>query len=219
MIISESKRFVFIHNPKCAGTSVRMALMRFDTTGNFFWNQDRLNSLPFDKAHIPLYQWRSMYPNYFQLLEEFLTFIFVRHPYDRAVSGFNEVHNKIVPTGEPGEDDAEYRKTLNEFISKLDRARMRKEMIRYRHFLRQTDMVYLGHKCMVDVIMKLEEFPECLDQLAVFLPDIAKVIGHGKKRNVKPLNNPHSSYLTRESIEVINEFYKDDFDLFGYTRL
>ena len=42
---------------------------------------------------------------------------------------------------------------------------MRKEMIRYRHFLRQTDIIYLGHKCMAAVIMKLEKFPKCLEKI------------------------------------------------------
>ena len=37
MIVSDSKRFLFIHIPKCAGNTVRNWLRRYDTRSDFFW--------------------------------------------------------------------------------------------------------------------------------------------------------------------------------------
>ena len=89
MIISDRRQFVFIHNPKCAGTALRAVLMPFDTTGNFFWLHDTCNGRKIDKAHMPLFMMRQRFPEYFALLPRYLTFMAVRNPFTRAISALN----------------------------------------------------------------------------------------------------------------------------------
>jgi hypothetical protein len=218
MIISERKGFIFIHNPKCAGTSVRAALMPFDTTLNHFWMFEKWNGTQVDKAHMPLTLFRRLYPEYYRLLDTYLSFMFVRDPYDRTVSAFNELRRGLLPSEQDLDSEKTYSAALNRFIGNMSEAAIRQEMHKYRHFVRQTDMAYIGHKRRVDVIMKMEDLPDALSQLAVFMPDIAETIGGGKKRNVKPLVREHRSYLDAKSIETINTIYASDFALFGYAK-
>lgn len=219
MIISERKGFIFVHNPKCAGTSVRSALTPYDTTHDLFWNFETWNGREIDRAHMPLFMFRSLYPQYFALLSHYLSFMFVRDPYDRAVSAFNEVRRMLVPTsGEPG-SEKNYRQALNSFLANMTEKSLRREMRKYRHFVRQSDMAFLGQKRLVDIVMKIEEWPDCLSQLAVFMPDVAARIAQAEKRNVTRMPNRHKSYLDEVSIGKINTIYEQDFDLFGYSRI
>ena len=39
MIISDINKFIFLHIPKCGGTTIRESLMKFETRNNFYWNQ------------------------------------------------------------------------------------------------------------------------------------------------------------------------------------
>src|SRR5688500_1347984 len=102
MIISERRGFIFLHNPKCAGTTVRTALSRFDTTGNFFWGLDQWRGHKLDKAHLPVFVTKSKYPEYFSLFAQFFVFMFVRHPYQRVISAFNEPHQHFFATARDG---------------------------------------------------------------------------------------------------------------------
>ena len=219
MIISERKNFIFIHNPKCAGTSVRKALADYDTTGEFFWMHDTWNGKKIDKAHMPLYVFRSRFPDYFALLPSHFSFMFVRNPYDRSVSAFNEIHPELVPKDESAKAVETYTTALNAFIGAITKLGLRRNLLKYRHFVRQSDMAYLGYKRLVDVIMKVEEWPRCLVQLDIFLPDVADKIRGGEKQNTRPLKREHRSYLNRTAIETINTLYQTDFDLFDYQRL
>jgi hypothetical protein len=219
MIISERSNFIFIHNPKCAGTSVRKVLMEYDTTGEAFWAMDDWNGRRIFNAHMPLFIFRSRYPDYFKLLATHLTFMFVRHPYERSVSAFNELHPELAPKPDDPGSEAAYTMALNKFICDIKETSLRRHPLKYRHFLRQSDFAYLGTKCHADVIMKIEEWPHCLTKLAVFLPTIAEVIRSSEKHNVRPLARQHRTFLNPAAIKVINELYKHDFDLFGYDRI
>jgi hypothetical protein len=219
MIISERSNFIFIHNPKCAGTSVRLALKDYDTTGGAFWAADEWNGRPIFNAHMPLFMFRSLYPHYFALMSTYLTFMFVRHPYDRTVSAFNELHRELAPKPDDPASEASYTAALNKFVCSIKETSLSRKPGRYRHFLHQADFAYLGNKCYVYVIMKIEEWPHCLTKLAVFLPAVADAMRSSEKHNVRPLARQHRSFLNPASIKVINQLYKRDFDLFGYDRI
>jgi len=220
MILSERRGFVFIHNPKCGGTSVREALMQFDTTSNFFWGYDTWNDTAIDKGHLPLFILRNKYPEYFRLLRDYLTFMFVRNPYARTVSGFNESNIELsdatfyLPEGE-----ATYRERLNDFIRKLDESSLTGWRSELHHFVRQVDFAYIGQKSFIDLVMKVEEWPKCLRQLKNFLPDLPDLLEAAEKRNVRFGDRDCMHYLTRESIDRINALYKSDFDVFGYDMV
>lgn len=53
MIISHRHRFVFFHNPKAGGTSVRAALEQFNDIGFGLWGVDEeQTNVRIDRAHL-----------------------------------------------------------------------------------------------------------------------------------------------------------------------
>src|SRR5580658_6306737 len=77
MIVSQSKKFVFIHTPKTGGTSIKAVLSRFvssETTDMFHWHCSALD------AKRVLQHW-----------SEYYSFAFVRNPYDIQVSMYNYI--------------------------------------------------------------------------------------------------------------------------------
>lgn len=220
MIISESRRFVFIHNPKAGGTTVRAALTKFDTTGHFFWMFHELNGRQVDKAHMPLHVFRQAFPGYFALLQESFTFMLVRDPYARAVSAFNETNPELLEAVHMAADGvsarALYLEKVNEFICSIRNDSLSGWELPYRHAVRQRDMAYLGPKCLVDCIVKLENIEQTSRKLDVFDPEIRRAVLATPKENVKTGSLPVREVLSPASVKNINEHYRDDFYLFDY---
>ena len=87
MIISDTQRFIFLHIPKCGGTTIRNSLIDFDTRNNYFWMYDYLPGAEadsekqrIDKAHMSLPIFKQLYPRDFELLNEYTVFAFSRNP-------------------------------------------------------------------------------------------------------------------------------------------
>jgi hypothetical protein len=219
VIVSESKKFIFIHNPKCAGTSVRTALKQFDTRDNYYWLFSDLDGKKIDKAHMPLNIFRRFSPMDFELLRSYFVFGFVRDPYSRVVSSFNEMKSGLYKDFVLGRVTLEeYKKDLNSCVSSISADRVCGWDIDYRHFVRQKDMFWLDGKCLADLVIKVEEIGVGLSALSVLLPDVAAGLRRhvGMKKNAKPMKYSSTELLNSESIDVISKVYKDDFKLFGY---
>ncbi len=107
-MISETKAFVFIRVPKCAGTSTHNSLSQHDTRNNYYWMHHDLPgasesspTLPIDKAHIPLAILKHLYPNDFRLLSSFTTFATSRHPLKRLISALLRLENNYLSWPQP----------------------------------------------------------------------------------------------------------------------
>ena len=92
MIISKQKKFVFIHNPKVAGSSIRNFLSKYDSFDNFFWHRGYIDGIDHavDKPHIPLNDLAKT--DYYQYInsDNYFVFGFVRNPYERVYSAYLE---------------------------------------------------------------------------------------------------------------------------------
>lgn len=134
--------------------------MPFDTTGDFFWMFHEIEGRQLDKAHLPLSLLKAYFPEYFERLTSHFVFMFVRDPYARAISAFNEARSRIVseadPAGETVENRDAYVAALNDFIGRLTPEKLDGWGTDYSHFIRQRDMAYLGAKLMVDCVMQSE---------------------------------------------------------------
>ena len=235
MIVSETRRFVFIHNPKAGGTTVRGALMPFDTTGHFFWMFAQTHGATIDKAHLPMHVLRRVFPEQFAQLAGCFVFMLVRDPYRRAISAFNETQPELLKAMQQAEAAPQidvlpragaiqtarqtYKDALNGFIGQLQAQQLNGWSFDHRHWVRQRDMAYLGPKRMVDLVLKLEDWPGCVMALGAFDPVIQNALQGVAPFNVKPLPfNPMES-LTAASIRRINDLYRDDFLIFDYPML
>lgn len=88
MIVNDTHRFSFIHIPKCAGTSVRVRLGEFDTSGGAFSVSKGFHPEigQIDMAHIPLPVLKRFFPEHYEKVRTYESFAIVRDPFQRFSS-------------------------------------------------------------------------------------------------------------------------------------
>lgn len=97
MIVSHASRFIFFHNPKCAGTSFRDALKPWHDDPFSFWG---IYHAPYfrnhiDHTHLRLWEFAAQFPQIFERVDEYNSLIFVRDPRTRFLSAVNEHFKKF----------------------------------------------------------------------------------------------------------------------------
>lgn len=92
MIICPTQGFVFVHIPKCAGTSVRGQILHCDPDHIAL---GRIGSHPvlgvIDYGHIPLDQLREHFPDYYTQVRDLDAFAILRDPLTRFGSALRQV--------------------------------------------------------------------------------------------------------------------------------
>lgn len=92
MIICPTHSFVFVHIPKCAGTSVRVQVLRCDPD---HIEQARVGRHPvlgtIDYGHIPLDQLRQYFPEHYASIRDMDSFAVLRDPLARFGSALRQV--------------------------------------------------------------------------------------------------------------------------------
>lgn len=175
MVISDSENFIFVHNPKCAGTSLRRALSIVDTRNDFYWMFHELKGpfpdrdIKIDKAHMPLFMIERLFPEDYKLFFSYATLIIVRHPIIRLVSAFNEsIKNEKELTRD------ELRRAFERYVE----VRISSGPLNFhtRHALKQCDMIFNNNKKIVDHIVKIEDPKAGLAELYTSRPRIAKIL-------------------------------------------
>ncbi|WMC09827.1 sulfotransferase family 2 domain-containing protein [Oceanimonas pelagia] len=220
MLINDHDGWVFIHNPKCAGTTVRQSLMQYETRNDYYWLFDMLDGRQIDKAHLPLALLKRYAPSDFALLSDYRVFGFVRDPVTRMVSSYNESHPRIYQKFSQGRlslDD--YRQGLNQFCYGLEAQALKGWDFDYRHCIPQRDMFYLRGKCYADVLIKMESLERQVNKLAAIdhrLP--AALVLKNKRANSKTLPVAHNELLDQKALASVKAIYHDDFVLFDYVH-
>ncbi len=201
MIISHKHKWVFIHNPKVAGTSVRTVLKPYHDDEREFWhqgwfpNEDRV----VDLAHLTADIWHPI------VSPSYTSFGFIRHPYDRFVSGLTEVMRRHCADFNDGQD-------LKKFVvEQMTPANLRWDW-RFIHLCPQHFFFFRGNKRVVDHIGRMESLEE--DWAAVnTLLGMKLEIPHERIGNYGKL---HTLLEDKEVIARINSLYLRDFQLFNY---
>jgi hypothetical protein len=222
MIISDYKKIIFIHNPKCAGTTVRNSLTQLDSRNNYYWMFDILNKQKIDKAHMPLHILKQYSLDDFKLLEDYFVFGFVRNPYTRVISAFNETHKKIYHDFINNDITLEvYQVELNKFCNTLTKKNTEGWTFKYTHFVRQEFMFMFGNKMMVDIIIKLEDIESGVKKLKVLYPEFSYIFEGWLRVNLnkKSINYSPKILLYEHTLSHITKIYERDFILFDYNTL
>ena len=99
MIVSHARRFIFFHNPKCAGTSFRDALKPWHDDPFNFWGIYHASYFrnAIDHTHLRLWELQAQFPAIFDKTATYDSLIFVRDPYARFLSAMNEHLKKFQP--------------------------------------------------------------------------------------------------------------------------
>ncbi len=221
MIISDSEKFVFIHNPKCGGMSCRNALMKYDTRDNFFFDWKPVNpeGKVLDMAHVTPGQMRHFFPKKFRSVQSYLKFGFVRNPYSRFLSAISQ-HLKL---GTPYMRDAIladpetfYRVAASFALNSLRRQPVENNH-KLVHFLPQSRFFKIDKRFWATHAFKLED-PKSLEGTPVtaWLADMSTV-ANPTENFIK--HGYEAERLGPEAIRALNEFYTADFENFDYLKI
>lgn len=223
MPVSHKYKTIFIHIPKCAGSTIE-CLLNTDTIEEYFSLNSTLhtglcidrNIFTNEEEYKHCVHKRPQHFTYKELhtvlsreiCNTYKKFTVVRHPFTRIVSGFHfamglqkngEIWNKI--------------NSFKDYVDCLDYSTFVRVSTFFGHF--ETQTFYLNNSnsnIASDVtIFKYENLNECLD----YLKPITNftVVPHLRKSHI---NKTWQDYKTPELEEKIYNFYKEDFLNFNY---
>ena len=240
MFINNNLKAIFIHNPKCGGVYVRELLINFyefcdflecneihENYTLFFDNveyikyhqdTDKHTIRKFGKYRYVFSHQKIMNNNY----DNYFVFSFVRNPYEKFYSAylylkktlFENENNKIRNSYE----NKEYFKDLNTFIKNLNNI----NNISYFHsFITQYEqLLNFNNSININYIGKVENLDSDLIDILTILnlkphDKHIKLIFNNKRLNVSDNKNILNDY-DEYSFNFINEYFKIDFETFGY---
>ncbi|WP_171239020.1 sulfotransferase family 2 domain-containing protein [Ruegeria sp. HKCCA5763] len=144
MILSDRHRFVFIHVPKCAGTSVRASVLPYhDADERFLKTVERHPELgEIDFRHLPLHLLRDLDPDAFEKLKLYDSYALLRDPFQRFRSSLAQRAKMYLGKEFAQLEPKEIREEIDKVISYLNSA---PEVIasNFIHFARQSDFVQM----------------------------------------------------------------------------
>ena len=205
MLISEKRKFIFIHVYKNAGRSIRTALEPFaQDKWQYLLNKQlkkinistRFDSQPFD-VHIKANEMMEIMGR--ESFKDYFSFAIVRNPWDWQVSLYTFMLK------EPSHYQHELVKKLGSFDEYI-RWRCDKE-VRF-----QKDFIYSKEgELLIDFVGRYENLEA----------EFEKICAHiGVKTSLPKLNvskvKPYVQFYTDDTIELVGQTFKSDIELFGY---
>ncbi len=205
MIISHKHKFIFIHNPKCAGQSVREVLRDYHDSEVLYWDHEYNAVLDriVDRAHL----WAKDFSLYEPLdLGDFFVFGYVRNPYDRFKSAYNQ-YWLMNPDHELMDVNSFAEKYINDLSIRYDWNLI--------HFCPQYLFFYDGRKRIADFIGKQEKYAEDL----IFISSVLGFHIEHQVINKSRSDNIRKQDYSAKTLRLINELYERDFILFDYPMI
>jgi hypothetical protein len=184
---------IFVHIPKCAGTSLRESL-----------------GIPLG-GHATLIDYQKRLPP--EDFERAFKFTFVRNPWDRLVSGFFFLKNRDLKGNHTWAK--KNLATTDDFDTFVRRWVTPENVWSFSHFRPQYYYVSLEHKMpAVDFVGYYEnitaDFPLLCEKL--------KIQGALQEENRNPIRKrDYVDYYTDETRRIVAEVYAKDIELFGYA--
>ena len=164
MIISDEHSFVFVHIPKCGGTSVHTFLHPFDSRKGMFRNrlEHHLTLGKLDYVHIPLFVLREHFPDEFNAIKNYWSFTIVRNPFDRFASSLFQklkmYEKKAILHCSKEEIRSSILQTI-EYLTKEENYLLSPEFI---HFQRQVDYIHIDGEQIIESIYTIDKINELL---------------------------------------------------------
>jgi hypothetical protein len=162
MIVSSARQFIFIHNPKSAGTSFRAAIAGLHDDPVVFWG---LRTAPYfgtvlDFAHLRAWELAAMYPRLAETAACGNSLVFVRNPFTRFVSAFREYfarNHPQIPLG--AVSPAGLGGLVEAFLPEITMERILSDH-RFVHFSPQIWFIRHGERDMVRHVIPMGAVPE-----------------------------------------------------------
>lgn len=211
-MISHKHKFIFIHIPKCAGSSIEMffKVKPFDwKTPNFehLVGRDPETGIHLQHATVNELKEHNYIPD--ELWKEYYSFALVRNPWSRAVSDYFWIKK-----------DLKIRGTFEEYLLKEGKFKefftnKKNPLYRGDHIIPQKDFVYNDRKLMVNFVGRMEHLHEDFQIICKKINIPFTTLPHEKKGKKK--HKHYSHFYTDSQIKMVEDIYADDINLFNYS--
>jgi hypothetical protein len=207
---NDTRRILFIHIPKTGGTSLEEYLQKMFNGNQTLKTKKPINTLVPDtslqnislqhQTYNTIYKYRDLLNVDFDY-EKLEIITIVRKPYDRLISDL--FHYKLI---KPETDSKNVYNILKKYVSenKYDN-----------HNIPQYKFVTDESGILIQNITIFRNETLNTDLIQYGFTDFNITKNINKSRSKKP----YISYLNKDSIQFINEYYKKDFELFGYPMI
>lgn len=199
MPICHERKIIFVHIPKCSGTSIEVAL-NLQNPENMYDKHGKNSMNIVTRQHLTLAEIEKHVGD----ISGYYKFTVIRNPYDRIVSAFHWLsHNVYVP-------ESIKKMGFKECVSKvLSMDPIERRFVFDGHFETQYSYVRgYARKVRVFRFENLKE--ECFVQLQMQFGRVE--FGHHLKSDRKPFQE----YFDQKTKELVKNFYIDDFKVFKY---
>ena len=159
MIVSHRQGFIFFHNPKCAGTTVRSALQPWHDDPQIFRG---FFEAPFfrgtlDHAHLRLWELQALFPRILEAAATYRSVIIVRDPFRRFVSAvahhFRYFQPNVTLAGLPPEQQIA---AVEAFLDQVLSLGAIMTDVRFVHFSPQVWFILLGGRVVPRDVLPLD---------------------------------------------------------------
>lgn len=192
-MISLKNKFIFIHITKCCGSSIEETLT--DDSCIFksgTWPHNLKFSYPLNHCTFDdIKESKVLYPNF----DKFYSFTFVRNPFDRLVSEYFYVKNRLKLSND-------IKKELIYLASKNENGAMGNHCMHQHKFI-NNQINFIGH---------FENLQQDFNIVCEKIGIPRKELAHKNKSNHKH----YTEYYDDETREFVAEKYAKDIECFGY---
>jgi len=201
-MISDQYKCIFVHVPKCAGTSIDNALLHKKFRA---WN----SKLNIWEQHATISQIKKHFisPEKFK---EYFKFSIVRNPWSRVVSNYMATTNwEHLPVSKDTFRDFIFSDGI--FKELMDPKKINMPRNIYHRSIPAYDYLFENGKLMMDFVGRFENLKEDWKKICNKLR-IKLELPHELKQKYKP----YKEFYDNETKEEVARFYKKDIDFFNY---
>lgn len=202
MIVSEQHGFVFVHIPKCAGSSVRRRLREVAEDQDFRSIVDHEALGRVHLAHLPLATLKQHFPDAFEKVQRLEAYAVLRDPGERFRSALSQRLKEFQNVELFTADDALIRRNIDEVMAELDKGDDLPPL-EFVHFIPQ-------HRFVIHDGSQVVEHLYPLERVSDMLADIGK--GAGLDLAPPPKENETSSFRNeslRGPVRKVNVFLRE----------
>lgn len=199
-MICHDLKCIFIHIPRCAGTSIEEWIV-----GGDYWFIDR------STKHITASQARALYEEYWN---SYFKFSIVRNPFDRVRSCLKYKDHFGIELNSSG--DIDFRRYWELFGRDI--------VVEHDHRFHSREKIisnlHLPGQIYGNIIDEELDFVARFESIEADMKYVQSVLGVKEKFEIHVEASPKGSrkILTGKDIESISQMYEKDFDTFSYER-
>ncbi|MCF7910856.1 sulfotransferase family protein [Candidatus Pacearchaeota archaeon] len=204
-------KMIFTLIPKNANTSIKYALLEtFSDLEND--ELDKLKQLNIDRFHSSTLKFFNFISNNeLERFDEYVKLCFVRNPFDRLVSGWE---NKIKPLENKKRFGFNGQTSFPNFIKQICKT---EDYLLNRHFIPQINFLKCNNKIQKYNIMKYEFLESEWTDLQNYLDMRCQIVlSNLPKLNYSKNDKLYKDYYNKELINLVKDKFKEDLEYFEY---